>query len=199
MLTSITPLGERGRANRWAVTVTAYVLGSAAAGAALGGLLGLLGRFTAPSGTVGTVLLAAAAGAAAALELTGRRPASWHRQVDENWLHAFRGWFYGVGYGLQLGAGVLTIVTSSVVYAAWLAAWLAGGAGAPWGAVLVGTTFGLARSLPLVGTVRVRSWAGLRALHARLDRALPRMRLLTATGSAAVCLAALAVGLGGGR
>ncbi len=43
MLSSITPLGERGRSGRWPVTAAAYVAGSIAAAAALGALLGALG------------------------------------------------------------------------------------------------------------------------------------------------------------
>ncbi len=43
MLTSITPLGERGRGNRCAVTLTAYVLGCLLGGATTGVLLGALG------------------------------------------------------------------------------------------------------------------------------------------------------------
>ena len=52
MLSSITPLGERGRAARWPLTTAAYltasVLAGAALGAALGGLGGLAGLAVAP-------------------------------------------------------------------------------------------------------------------------------------------------------
>src|SRR5436189_48466 len=55
MLGSITPLGERGRNSRWWVTMTAFVLGSAIGGAALGGGLGWLGSLerSAIGGTFG--------------------------------------------------------------------------------------------------------------------------------------------------
>jgi hypothetical protein len=43
MLTSITPLGERSRGNRYAVTLTAYVLGCLLGGATTGAVLGLVG------------------------------------------------------------------------------------------------------------------------------------------------------------
>jgi len=43
MLGSITPLGERGRGSRWGVTVSAYLMGSAVGGAALGAMLGWIG------------------------------------------------------------------------------------------------------------------------------------------------------------
>ena len=47
MLGSINPLGERGRRSRWAVTVAAFVAGSAASGLAAGLLLGAAGLQTA--------------------------------------------------------------------------------------------------------------------------------------------------------
>ena len=43
MLTSITPLGEQGRGNRWAVTTTAYAAGCLLGGAVTGVALGSLG------------------------------------------------------------------------------------------------------------------------------------------------------------
>ena len=47
-----------------------------------------------------------------------------HRQVNERWLDDYRGWVYGIGYGFQLGMGVVTIVTSATTYLAFLAAFL---------------------------------------------------------------------------
>src|SRR6267378_3621772 len=43
MLASINPLGERARNQRYGVTVAAYIVGSTAAGALLGGVLGFVG------------------------------------------------------------------------------------------------------------------------------------------------------------
>ena len=43
MLTSINPLGERARNQSFAITATAYVVGSTLAGALLGALLGAIG------------------------------------------------------------------------------------------------------------------------------------------------------------
>ncbi len=43
MLASITPLGERGRGQRWWLTVTAHVVGSVLGGAAIGAAMGLIG------------------------------------------------------------------------------------------------------------------------------------------------------------
>jgi hypothetical protein len=196
MLTSITPLGERGRANRWSVTIAAYIVGSLAAGAALGAALGALGGWVAPVGRAALGLLAVAAFGACALDLAGRRPWCWHRQVDENWLHAFRGWVYGAGYGLQLGAGVLTIVTTGTVYLVWWACWLTGSAPA---AALLGGAFGLSRAIPLVAVRGVRSPGALRDLSRKVAVALGPARVITATGSAGVGVAAAVLALGAGR
>src|SRR4051794_16357363 len=103
MLTSISPLGERARGNRWSVTVAAYLLGSLLGGAALGALLGAVGELL-----LGPLPLIAAGVcvAAAAADLAGLLPRG-SRQVDETWLNRYRGWVYGFGFGAQLGVGVV--------------------------------------------------------------------------------------------
>jgi hypothetical protein len=167
MLTSITPLGERSKGNRFRSTATAYVVGSLVGGVALGLLGAAVGVAlravvgpTAAAVVLGVVCLAAAAG-----DLAGIRPPSWHRQVDEQWLQAFRGWVYGAGFGVQLGFGLVTIVTSWSTYAVVAAVVLAPSAG--W-SVLVGATFGLARGLVLLSARRVRSPEALARLHGRI-------------------------------
>jgi sulfite exporter TauE/SafE len=194
MLSSITPLGERGRASRWPVTVAFHLLGSALAGTALGALLGLAGGLLplghAPVAAAALVLLAAFCGVAVGVE-TGRLPAlpTWHRQVDEDWLHRYRGWVYGVGYGAQLGLGVVTIVTSPLLYAALALALLTGRPGA--GAV-VGLAFGLARALPVLATRAVTTPARLGAAHRRLERLAPAGRAAAAGTSALLAIACTA-------
>ena len=92
---------------------------------------------------------------------------SWKRQVDEAWLTRYRGWVYGLGFGLQLGAGVLTIVTSSTVYAVLLlAAW----SGQLWVGLLLGLVFGVARALPILTLHDVQSPGDLHRFFGRLDR-----------------------------
>jgi len=88
MLTSITPLGERGRASRWAVTVTAYVIGSGVGGLAVGFLGGAVGALLPleqrPYGVVAVAVLALAAvlallaGSPAKLETDGPSPVAPH-------------------------------------------------------------------------------------------------------------------------
>ena len=46
--------------------------------------------------------------------------------MNEEWLNRYCGWVYGLGFGAQLGTGVLTIVTISAVYVSLLAALLSG-------------------------------------------------------------------------
>ena len=168
MLTSITPLGERGRNRRWTSTVTWYVSGSTLGGAAIGAVAGALatvvGRLD-PSPTVAGSLAAAVCLVAAAWDLRGARPRSWRRQVDETWLGRYRGWVIGGGFGLQLGFGVVTIITTASVYAMLALAVLTGSF---WAALAIGTTFGLARALPLLTARRVRSNETLAGLHRRV-------------------------------
>lgn len=171
MLTSITPLGERGRQTRWSVTVTAFIAGSTAAGAGLGAVAGGLGSLLPgrPSAAFGALLalsLAALAGAAADLGIAGLRLPSVARQVNEDWLHVYRGWVYGVGFGAQLGAGLLTVASASAVYLTFLAALLAA---SPALGALVGGLFGLARGASLLATARVDTSQRLLALARRLD------------------------------
>jgi len=168
MLASITPLGERGRHNRWATTVTAYVGGSVVAAAGLGAVLGLLGsglRAIAHPGPVvvgGLVVVVCAAAAAFDTRAFGLRIPTWRRQVNEDWLHRYRGWVYGVGFGAQLGVGVVTIVTTAAVYATWLLALLSG---SPARGALIGGVFGVVRALPVVAIGRVTAPEELRRTH----------------------------------
>jgi hypothetical protein len=87
--------------------------------------------------------------------------------VDERWLDRFRGWVYGLGYGVQLGLGVTTVVSSAATYLALTAALLLADAGA--GAVVMGC-FGLMRGISLLAGARVHSPEQLIALHAWLER-----------------------------
>src|SRR5690242_15913082 len=160
MLASINPLGERARNNSFAVTVVAYTLGSTVAAAVLGLVLGALGA--ALLGGVGAgvrlAVLAVGALAAAAVDRRNGRIPSWRRQVNEDWLTGYRGWVYGLGFGVQLGLGVVTIVTTAAVYLTWAAAVLAA---SPTVGLVVGTAFGLARSLPVLAGARVRTPAAV--------------------------------------
>src|SRR6266513_808415 len=179
MLASITPLGERGRSSRWHVTVAFFVAGATLAAAALGAVAGELGALTwpGPSGFVHARLAVLAAALAAStvidLGIGGARVPSVRRQVNEAWLDEYRGWVYGLGFGVQLGLGVSTIVTTSAVYVTLVAAWLTGD---PAAGALVAGVFGFVRGMSVLAGARVRSTAQLVALHAWIGAWRRRIR-----------------------
>lgn len=194
MLSSISPVGEASRHQRWWVTVAAYVVASVAGGALVGAAAGGVGQVVGVGGSPAVALLvlavAALLGVAADRRLLGVGLPTWHRQVDERWLAGLRGWVYGAGFGFQLGLGVVTIVTASVTYVALVGAaltgsWVTGG--------VVGAVFGAVRALPLLLAGRIRTPTGLRALLARVaaaERPFDRATLAAQTG-----LGVLAFGL----
>jgi hypothetical protein len=193
MLSSISPLGERARASRWWLTTTAYVLGSLVGGLALGGLSGVLGSVVPGAVRSSPWALAVAAallllGLALDLRLGGLALPSWQRQVDEQWLSRYRGWVYGVGFGAQLGFGLVTIITSSTTYAVVLLALLSGSPGV---GLLLGGVFGLVRALPSVLMAGVRDRAALHRIFSTVE-----MWANPAEVIARVALAAGAVALG---
>jgi hypothetical protein len=186
MLASITPLGERGRQSHWGITVTAFLVGAVAAGAALGSLAGGVGALVLPRSLGAHARLAAfAASVLVAIALDTRREAAPgpRRQVNERWLDEYRGWVYGLGYGAQLGLGLVTVVSSAATYVALLAAFLTANPGA--GALVVGC-HGAVRGLTPLLTAHVRTPRQLVALHAGLERWRGAAR-----GGAVVLLAAI--------
>jgi hypothetical protein len=187
MLASITPLGERGRQSRWSVTVAAFLIGATATGAATGALLGGLGSVLVGGlgAQVRLIVFAVAAAGALVLELSPLRVPGPRRQVDSRWLDRYRGWVYGAGYGAQLGAGVVTIVSSAATYLALAAALLC--ARTTSGALIVGV-FGAVRGLQPLAAGGVRRPEQLVALHARLRRSRHH-----GTAVAAAVLVAVAV------
>lgn len=196
MLSSITPLGERAKHNSWTLTATAYVTGSAVGGAALGLVLSPLAWLAGGvSVTTALVLLSTLLVCAAALDAVGVPRPSLPRQVDENWLTAYRGWVYGAGFGVQLGFGLVTIITSWSMWAVVAAAVLAG-AGLPSPAlasVAIGTTFGLARGLVLLAARNADDPERLAELHQRIARGAARTSRATTVSLAALGVAGIAV------
>lgn len=171
MLSSISPFGERARASRWWLTTTAYTISSALGGLVLGLLAAGLGGLvpdrwrwsTAGFALAATVLLV---GLALDLRLGGTELPSWRRQVDEAWIGRYRGWVVGVGFGAQLGFGLVTIITSSSTYAVVVLALLSG---TPWAGALIGVVFGVVRALPLVLMAGVDTRDRLRHAMRRVD------------------------------
>jgi sulfite exporter TauE/SafE len=196
MLSSIHPFGERSRNNRYGLTVAFYVAGAVAGGAAAGALFGMLGegvdRLLGIGRTTAVVLAALVAliGLAFDLRLGGLRLPSIHRQVNEDWLTAYRSWVYGGGWGFQLGFGLMTIVPSASIYAMFAVIVLSGSL--PFGAA-IGALFGLLRASMIFSMATVVSPEQLRAAHRALQR-----RAVDAHRVAVGGLATAAFILGGG-
>ena len=191
MLASITPLGERGRQSHWGVTMSAFVLGSTAAGAVAGAVLGAAGGLVL-GGALGArerlAALTAALVVAVALDVLPAAVPGPRRQVNERWLDQFRGWVYGLGFGAQLGVGVTTIVSSAATYVALLAAFLTGDPSR--GALVLGC-YGAVRGLTPLLAAHVRRPQQLVALHRRLARWRgPAARASVASLAAVTVLAA---------
>lgn len=179
MLASIVPLGERARNRRWGVTAAAYLVASLVAGATWGALLGLFGgsvpgfRELGPGWVVGLAVGVCLTGAAIDLGIGGLRLPTVRRQVNEDWLGRYRGWVCGVGFGFQLGLGVVTIVTSATVYVILLLAFLSGSSLA--GGAL-GAAFGLVRAMPLLTMRRAITPAALSRAHRRMQSWAPHVQ-----------------------
>jgi hypothetical protein len=92
---------------------------------------------------------------------------SWRRQVDVRWLDEYRGWVMGLGFGAQLGFGLVTIITSTTTYAAVLLAALTGHVGA---GLAIGAVFGFVRALPSVLMVGVRDRGALHQVFSLVER-----------------------------
>ena len=201
MLTSITPLGERGRGARWKVTVAAFTIGAVVGGAAVGAALGWLGErlWTWVSlGATPRLGLAAALVVAGGLWDAGllhARLPSVRRQVNEDWMHRYRGWVYGVSYGAQLGAGIATIVTTAAVYTAFAACMLAGDTTV---GLAIGATFGAVRAIPLLTVRRVSSPHGLQSFALGLERWSATVSRFSTASQFALPLVAVAVSIGWG-
>lgn len=190
MLSSITPVGEMARRQRWWITASAYLVGSVTGGATVGAALAGIGALALSSLSVpvrlALVVAVALAGLAADRRLGGLRLPTWHRQVDERWLTTYRGWVYGLGFGFQLGAALATIVPRSLTYVVLA---LITASADPTAGLAVGAVFGLTRALPLLATWRVRTPAALTRTHRRLARWAPAADRATTAAQAAFVVA----------
>ncbi len=197
MLSSITPLGERSRGNRWWLTVTAYLVGATLGGASTGVVFGLLGmplRWLDPSTTQLAVAALVLGLAALAFDASGGRldlPRTRH-QVNEDWTTIYRGWVYGFGWGFELGMGLVTVVTAATIYLVFALALLTA---SPALGALIGATFGLARGLVILSASRVQTPDALLAFHRRLQSSAPVAQAATVGADALVVVAAAAVAI----
>ena len=183
MLSSITPLGQRGRGGSWLRTVTAFWIGASLAGGVVFGLLGVLGAALGVPSLNPWYSLAVLA-VAAVLDLRRVRPPGPHRQVDEVWLGRYRDWVTGLGFGLQLGAGFATIIPT---FGTWALLLVAISVGIP-AAIAIGVGFGVGRSLLLVFTRSIGSPSVLAETMQRFASVESRARWLAMAGYAVVIL-----------
>ena len=142
-------------------------MASTIAGAALGAAFGLLGARLPGIPEDGLWLLAVLATIGIVLDtgLGGLRLPSVKRQVNDAWMYTYRGWIYGMGFGLQLGAGVVTIVTISAVYSTFAAALLSRSTAS---GAMIGGLFGFARAATIFAGMRVRTPRQVIALDGRI-------------------------------
>ncbi len=171
MLSTITPIGERGRGNRFGRTAAWFILGATLGGAVLGlgaavlaAVVGAIGLSTTVALVIGALLAIAAAVADAGL--FGIHIPYHRRQVNELWLDDYRPWVYGGGFGFQIGLGFATfIMTSALVLLVALAALT----GNPLVALALGTLFGFVRGLGVLPGARLTTPARLVEFHRRFD------------------------------
>lgn len=195
MLSSIHPLGERSRHNRWGLTVTFFTVGSVLAGSVVGMALGWVGSLALDWVTAGAAVttIAAVAIGAGLLDVAGVSPPGPSRQVNEHWIGTFRGWVYGGAFGLELGLGFLTYIVTWGVYATYAAALLTA---SPVRGAVVGMAFGVGRSLLLLAAGYVDRPSRLTAFNRRLATAGPLVRrsasaVMTLGGAAILTLGLL--------
>lgn len=195
MLSTITPIGERGRNNRWAASAAWFVAGAVLGGATLGAGAALLAAAVGAldlSGDVrvGTLALLGLVTVASDLQVAGFRLPAHRRQVNETWLDQYRSWVYGGGFGWQIGVGLATYVTTAAVYLTIAAAALTA---SPAAALGVGAGFGLVRGLAVLLGRPLTTPQRMMALHRRLDELLPAaQRAIVLVQALVVAVAALA-------
>lgn len=172
MLGTVTPLGERARGNRYPVTAWFLVGGAVLGGSLLGvlawALTSALGVDPSPSDAVAVLLVAAVLAVLVDLRPGAAEHLGLKRQVNDKWVYQYKGWAYGLGFGVQLGAGVLTVVSSAQIVLALVAASLAPTLVS---AAFIGGLIGLTRGAPVLLTRRVSSTDELMELGRRVEAA----------------------------
>ena len=185
MLSSIHPLGERGRNNRWWITVTAFALAATVTAAVMGLTLGYLGSITL-GGVDHSILIfvtAATAVVGGLLDMARVSPPRSERQVNESWIGHYRGWVYGGSFGFELGTGVMTYLVTWGVYVIFVAEFAI--ADPTLGAV-VGAIFGFGRSIALLAAGWIDRPSRLTRFHELMAEMGPGVARLSAVSTAAL-------------
>jgi hypothetical protein len=165
MLSTINPLAERSRGNRFGVTAGFFAAGSILGGASLGTLAAVLAALLAllrPPATLvmALVVTCAAIGALIDAGLLLKLPVL-RRQLNERWLDRYRGWVYGGWFGWQVGFGFATYVMTTAV---GLLVVLGALSQSTVTAVLLGAVFGAVRGSAVFVTRRAVEPGELRRL-----------------------------------
>ncbi len=193
MLSSITPLSERGRGHRYGWTSAWFVAGAVAGGTCLGAAMALgawVMRALAPWGTptsLWIVAVLALIAAASDAGLGGWSLPIHRRQVNEQWLDRYRAWLYGSGFGWQIGVGYATYLMTAALHAMVLVGVLTAD---PVAALASGVLFGTVRGLAVLLSASLRTPEALARFHRRFAAAAPLSRRLTVI--ALLALAAVA-------
>jgi hypothetical protein len=172
-------------------------VGAVVSAAALGALLGWVGQLVSiddlsPSLRLGLLALVLLVGLVVDVGAVGLRLPTVRRQVNEDWLRAYRGWVYGLAFGAQLGLGLVTIATSSTVYVTFFVSLLSA---APLAGAVVAAAFGALRWATLLPAGRVTQSAQLIALGGAIRRfESPARQLVLGSQAMLAALAILAAG-----
>ncbi len=180
MLTSINPLVERTRSNRWSITAIYFFVGSLVGGAVLGLTSGALGQLANADDyrTPFAVSIVAVSAISLLHEANVTLPLRWwHRQVNENWLSSYRSWVYGAGFGIQLGLGFATYVVTGLVVIVVFASAATGDALT---GLAIGAVFGAVRGMSILVGLNVDTPAQLRSRMAAIERLATPARFLSA-------------------
>jgi hypothetical protein len=182
MLSSITPMTEAGRGNRFGVTAAWFVVGGILGGLSLGlvaavAALGVAALDLSDVTRLGVGAALAVVTAAIDLGVGGVDLPIFKRQVNDAWLRRYRSWVYGAGFGWQIGFGVATYIMTAGVF---LTIGLAVLTASPWQALAIGATFGLVRGSAVYIGRPATTPAALGRVHERLDAAGPTARAAAA-------------------
>ena len=171
MLSTLTPLSERSRGKGYFGIVSWYILGAGLGGALLGLVMAAVGSFVAlfdPSNTVQLTIgfLACLICIISDSPSIGLTLPKHTRQVNEDWIDLYRRWISASGFGLQIGFGFATYITTSGVYLfALLTILLA----RPFDAFFIGTGFGFVRGISILFGVGIDTPKSLAGFHKKFD------------------------------
>lgn len=182
MLSSITPMTEAGRGNRFGTTAAWFTVGGVIGGLSLGAIAagaaaGVAALDLTDTTRYGIAAALAVVTAAVDLGVLGIELPIFKRQVNDAWLRTYRSWAYGAGFGWQIGFGVATYIMTAGVF---LTIGLAVLTASPLAAVAIGATFGLVRGSAVLIGRSATTPAALGRVHQRLDDAAPAARAAAA-------------------